>query len=261
MRTPTRRVMIFDLERYRSETRQFTKRSGPIRFGLGVSQFEYFLFNVFRVLWRLFYLRRMSESADLPVPIMPVPSTFQQKHVEHCRIFADRYEILKSLPKGKVWAEVGTFQGAFARKIIDICQPSELDLMDLTFDLVKKLGHVHESDTVTFYPGDSTSSLLRQPDKKYDFIYIDAGHDLIDVARDTEAAILKLKDDGMIIFNDYVCFSHKEMRPYGVVPVVNSLVTNGGWEVACFAFQNNMYCDIALRSVPSPRRSSSPAPM
>jgi hypothetical protein len=239
--------MTFDLAQYKSETRQFAQRSGPIRFGLGVSQFEYCWFNVFRVLWRFFYLRRMSESTDLPVPIMPVPSSFQQQHVEHCRVFADRYEMLKSLPKGKVWAEVGTFKGAFARKIIDICQPSKLDVMDLTFDLVKKLGYVHESDTVTFYQGDSTSSLLAQPDKQYDFIYIDAGHDLINVACDAEAAMLKLKDDGMIIFNDYICFAHKEMRPYGIVPVVNSLVTNGEWEVACFAFQNNMYCDIALR--------------
>jgi hypothetical protein len=239
--------MAFELAQYKSETRQFTRRSGRTRFGLGVSAVEYFGFNVLRVLWRVFYNSRMSESAALPVPILPVPSSFQQKQVEHCRVFADRCEILRSLPKGKIWAEVGTFQGAFARKIIDICQPSKLDLMDLRFDLVEKLGYVHESDTVTFYPGDSTSSLLSQPDKKYDFIYIDAGHDLIDVARDAEAATLKLKDDGMIIFNDYICFSHKEMRPYGVVPVVNSLVSHGDWEVACFAFQNNMYCDIALR--------------
>lgn len=239
--------MTFDLAQYKSETRQLTRKSGPIRFGLNVSLFEYFWFDVFRVLWRRFYFRRMSESADAPIPIMPTPSPFQQKHVENCRVFADRYELLKSLPKGKVWAEVGTFKGAFARKILDICQPSKLDVMDLTFDLVKKLGYVHESDTVTFYAGDSTSSLRRQADKKYDFIYIDAGHDLINVARDTEAAVRKLKDDGMIIFNDYIYFSHKEMRPYGIVPVVNSLAANGEWEVACFAFQNNMYCDIALR--------------
>lgn len=239
--------MAFELAQYKNETRQLTRGSGPVRFGLGVSVFEYFCFNVLRYLWRVLYSSRMSESPDRPVPILPVPTSFQQTHVEHCRVFADRYEILKSLPKGKVWAEVGTFKGAFARKIIDICEPSKLDLMDLSFDLVKKLGYVHESDTLTFYPGKSTSSLLEQPDKKYDFIYIDAGHDLIDVARDAEAAILKLKDDGMIIFNDYICFAYKEMRPYGVVPVVNSLVTRGGWEVACFAFQNNMYCDIALR--------------
>ena len=138
-------------------------------------------------------------------------------------------------------------KGEFARKIIDICQPSQLDLMDLTFDLVAELGYVHESDTVTFYRGESSSSLLAQSDKKYDFIYIDAGHDLIDVARDADAAMGKLKDDGMLIFNDYIPFAYKEMRPYGVVAVVNSMVVHGNWEVAAFAFQNNMYCDIALR--------------
>jgi hypothetical protein len=205
------------------------------------------LFNTLRFLWRTFYQRRMSESPDLPVPILPPTASFQQKHVEHCRIFADRIELLKTLPKGKVWAEVGTFRGEFARKIIDICEPSKLDLMDLTFDLVEKLGHVHESEIVTFYRGESSSSLLAQPDKKYDIIYIDAGHDLIDVARDADAAMRKLKDDGILIFNDYIPFAYKEMRPYGVVAVVNSMVVHGRWEVAGFAFQNNMYCDIALR--------------
>jgi hypothetical protein len=239
--------LAFDLTQYKNETRQFTHTSGPLRFGLGVSGFEYFLFNTLRFLWRTFYQRRMSEAPDLPVPILPATASFQQKHVEHCRIFADRIELLKTLPKGKVWAEVGTFKGEFARTILDICEPSKLDLMDLTFDLVEKLGHVHESEIVTFYRGESSSSLLAQPDKKYDVIYIDAGHDLIDVARDADAAMKKLKDDGILIFNDYIPFAYKEMRPYGVVAVVNSLVVHEGWEVACFAFQNNMYCDIALR--------------
>ena len=239
--------MVYNLTQYKNETQQFTRTSGPLRFGMGVSSFEYFFFNVLRYLWRVFYFRRMSESPDLPNPILPPTASFQQKHVEHCRVFADRIELLKTLPKGKVWAEVGTFKGEFARQIIDICEPGKLDLMDLTFDLVEKLGYVRESDVVTFYRGESSSSLLRQPDKKYDIIYIDAGHDLIDVARDADAAMKKLKDDGMLIFNDYIPFAYKEMRPYGVVAVVNSMVVHGNWEVAGFAFQNNMYCDIALR--------------
>jgi hypothetical protein len=243
--------MAFDLTQYKDETRQFTRASGPPRFGMGVSRLEYHLFNGLRYLWRITFEPRMSESPRLPVPILPATASFQQKHVEHCRIFADRIEILKSLPKGKVWAEVGTYKGEFARQIMNICQPSKLDLMDLTFDLVNKAGHIQESDIVTFYQGGSSTSLLAQPDKKYDFIYIDAGHDLIDVARDADAAMGKLKDDGMLIFNDYIPFAYKEMRPYGVVAVANSMVVHGNWEVAAFAFQNNMYCDIGLRRLPN----------
>lgn len=254
--------MVFDLTRYRTETHEFTHISGRRRFGLGLSSLEYFFFNLLRFLWRMSYERRMSESPTLAVPILPIPASLQQKHVEHCRIFADRIEMLKSLPKDKTWAEVGTFKGEFARHIIEICEPATLDLMDLTFDLVEQLGYVHESDSVRFYRGESSSSLLKQPDKKYDFIYIDAGHDLIDVARDAEAAMAKLKDDGLLIFNDYICFAYKEMRPYGVVPVVNSLVVHGNWEIVCFAFQNNMYCDVALRrTAPEAKRRISTHPL
>ena len=41
----------------------------------------------------------------------------------------------------------------------------------------------------------------------------------------------------MIIFNDYICFAHKEMRPYGVVPVVNSLVVQ--WRVGGRLFRTS----------------------
>ena len=33
--------------------------------------------------------------------------------------------------------------------------------------------------------------------------------------------------------------------------VVNALVASGEWDVACFCFQNKMYCDIALRRISS----------
>jgi len=240
----------FDLSRYRDETRQYTVTTGPIRFGLAASEVEYFLwFRVLRRLWRLFYFPRMQDSPKRAVRLLPVPAVFEQKDVAHCQVFAHRDDLLRSLSKGGVWAELGTDQGAFSRKIIDICEPSWLDLMDLSFDRAKARGYIHETDTVKFHAGDAASSLAAQPDNKYDYIYIDAGHDLIDVARDAEAATLKVKADGLIIFNDYIMFSLVEMRPYGVVPVVNSLVVSGKWEVACFAFQCNMYCDIALRRV------------
>jgi hypothetical protein len=234
--------MAFDLAKYKIETRQYSVRTGPIRFGLAVSGLEYFLWHrVLRPLWSHCYWRH---------PRLPAAQSFQPKHVENCRVFADRWEILRSLSKGKIWAEVGTYEGAFARDIIDICEPSQIDLIDISLDPLKKRGLVHETGTVAFHAGDSADSLLAQPDNKYDYIYIDASHDLIDVARDAEAATRKLKPGGLIIFNDYTCFSLGEMRPYGVVLVVNSLVASGTWEVACFAFQPNMYCDIALRRVP-----------
>jgi hypothetical protein len=36
-------------------------------------------------------------------------------------------------------------------------------------------------------------------------------------------------------------------QPYGIVPVVNSLVVNEGYDVVAFALQQQMFCDIAIR--------------
>jgi hypothetical protein len=61
------------------------------------------------------------------------------------------------------------------------------------------------------------------------------------------AAKPKLKSDGLLIFNDYIYYSHIDMLPYGVVPVVNAFCVEDNWEMAAFAFQYKMYCDVAIR--------------
>lgn len=49
------------------------------------------------------------------------------------------------------------------------------------------------------------------------------------------------------MFNDYIKFSHYDDCYYGVIPVVNSLLDRNRFEVAGFALQPDMYCDVALR--------------
>jgi hypothetical protein len=53
-----------------------------------------------------------------------------------------------------------------------------------------------------------------------------------------------------VVFNDYIMWDHVTDSAYGVVPVVNELVVNGGWEVVAFALEHQLFCDIAIR----PRR-------
>ena len=44
--------------------------------------------------------------------------------------FADRAEWLRLLPKGGRWAEIGVFAGDNAARILKLCEPSELHLID-----------------------------------------------------------------------------------------------------------------------------------
>ena len=77
-------------------------------------------------------------------------------------------------------------------------------------------------------------------------IYIDRSHHYKDVVRDAEAAVRKVKANGLIIFNDYILWDHVCGIYYGVMPVVNDLVANRGWKVKGLALQRNMFCDIAI---------------
>ena len=109
--------------------------------------------------------------------------------------------------------------------------------------------------------GDASTNLLRYPDKHFDMIYVDAGHDYPSVMKDAECSKQKLKDDGILIFNDYIMFDHYHVTEpnagvwYGIVQTVNQLVVNHDFEVIGFAFRKDMFCDIAVRRRRSLRRS------
>ena len=66
------------------------------------------------------------------------------------------------------------------------------------------------------------------------------------MARDTEVSIRKLKENGVLVFNDYIICDHVAGVAYGVVPVVNDLCVNHGWKVLFFALQRQLFCDIGL---------------
>jgi len=78
-------------------------------------------------------------------------------------------------------------------------------------------------------------------------IYVDAAHDYESVKKDAEACKRTMSPDGILIFNGYTHFSGYDNVYYGVVPVVNDLIVNGGFEVLAFSLGWELYADIAIR--------------
>jgi hypothetical protein len=173
------------------------------------------------------------------------------EHLRHCMVVPDRTVLLEHLPSGGIVAEVGTLHGAFAREILRIASPRELHLIDHEIHPDVR-GLAEQFASVRVHDRDSVEALESFRNEYFDWIYIDAQHSYEGVKRDIDAARLKIRKDGLIVFNDYTMWSYAEMQPYGVVPAVNELCIDDGWEVVYLTLPSHMYCDVAVRRMSRP---------
>lgn len=195
------------------------------------------------------------------------PLPLERRHVENARLFANRDELLASIRTAEsgVVAEIGVARGDFSEKILRTLQPKVFVAFDIftmhetpiiwgqpskvVFEGRTQLEFYRQRfagmDAVKIEVGPSHEMLARYPDRFFDLIYVDGAHDYDGVKKDADLAIKKIKKDGVIIFNDYV-MQDLVGAPYGVVPVVNALLVNANFRIIGFAFQEHMFCDIAV---------------
>ncbi|SAL66154.1 hypothetical protein AWB70_06249 [Caballeronia cordobensis] len=186
------------------------------------------------------------------------------------RLFANRYDLVSSMTelRGGVIAEVGVANGEFSNFILRTLEPSKFVAFDTfgmhqypscwgipTEVMFKGMTHLDfykdrfgaYGDRVVAEQGLSYDTVPRYPDHFFDMMYIDAGHDYEDVARDASIAIRKTKPNGTIVFNDYIMYSHLSNEPYGVIRAVNELLVEHDWQIVGFALHRDMYCDVAVK--------------
>lgn len=209
-------------------------------------------------------------AAPVSYPEIDYP-TLEERHVAGARLFSSRENLINALniSEGGVVAEVGVAFGDFSDFLIRATSPRRFVAIDIF-----QLHHIpviwgRQSATwfqgkthrqyfedrfsslpgvdMTIIEGDGAKSLLSFPDRTFDLIYIDAGHEYGDVSRDAHVAKEKIVPQGVLVFNDYTMSDHVTRSPYGIVPAVNSLVVEEDWRVVGFALQHDMFCDIAIR--------------
>jgi predicted O-methyltransferase YrrM len=180
--------------------------------------------------------------------------TNRRSLVKHC------HEVIGK--KNTTIAEVGVFQGYFSQMLLDTFQPQKLNLIDSfnTTDFITKefTAETHfeyiknkyvNNKNVTALQGLSWDTLATLPDLSCDFIYIDADHTYESVTKDIQAALPKLKHNGIIQFNDYCNFSQVERRDYGVFDAVNTFMKNNADNISIvgLSIDKGGYHDIAVR--------------
>ncbi len=192
-----------------------------------------------RVKMVLRLLRLMLRPAPPHAPAIP------QAQLEGARLLTGRIEMLHRLPKGGRICELGTYRGDFARAILDIVEPEELHLVDVSFALCRPdvLAHPavrrHESTTLAYLDGTQAGP--------FDWIYVDADHGYEAVVADIAAARTRVKPGGLLIFNDFARIVRPGLGVFGAHQAVCEFAAREGWPVVWLCLEGEALYDIAFR--------------
>lgn len=145
-----------------------------------------------------------------------------------------RGRLLAMMPKGGRAAEIGVWEGGFSRRILDICEPAELHLIDpwmympefanTGFGRPKNADLMDQKykDVVAAFASDprvrihrmtSEAALSALPDASLDWVYIDGNHNEPFINRDIELCLAKVKPDGIIAGDDFHWQTERSAAP------------------------------------------------
>ena len=173
------------------------------------------------------------------------------RHVRNCRVFPSREDLISSMPQQTVCAEVGVQTGYFSAQILARTAPQALHLIDRDISQIRddrypEVQSAVQQGVVKLHEGASADILATFPDRYFDWIYIDADHSYAGVVLDIGQALRVVKQNGLIVFNDYVKYSALELIQYGVMEAVNDLCLTHAFEMVGLALHGLGYFDVAL---------------
>lgn len=136
--------------------------------------------------------------------------------------------IAKQLPKHAVGCEIGTYEGAFTKKIFQFAKPKHLflvdpwmapystgsrhdsqEIQDIRFSRVQKMFEpLIDQGRITLIRKTSNDALCNFEKNSLDFVYIDGDHSYEQVSKDLKNYYPVIKPGGMLCGDDY-----NEMHP------------------------------------------------
>lgn len=188
---------------------------------------------------RVYRLARSAWESPRKSPIVPA---FQ---FEGARYFANRRDLVTSLPPGGRVLEVGTDTGAFARVILAAAEPQGLDVIDVDFSRFDPA--LKEEPRITCHEGRSADIMAGFEPASFDWVYVDASHRYEDVVADAAAARRIVRPGGFLVFNDYAHIDPWLGR-FGVHLAVSEFLVESGWAIHGLAHHPAGLYDIAIRA-------------
>ncbi len=183
-----------------------------------------------------------------------------------------RARMLGKLPKGAVVAEIGVWEGSFSAKIMEICAPSMLHLIDPWLYMPefgntgfgrKKNEHLMEQKwhdvvarfkdepKVQVHRGLSEAVLGDMPDGSLDWVYIDANHNEPFIGNDLALCLTKVKHNGIIAGDDFNWQAEQSGAP--VKHAVEKMLETLG-DQASLTLMANQYIIHLNRAQPKPAK-------
>jgi hypothetical protein len=203
-----------------------------------------------------FLLQRFGPNAMDVVRTGQVPSDLSLLRAEFLcdHRVSGRLSLANLLPKGGVGAELGVFTGLFSATLLDVARPREMHFVDpwwkefgqtypdwglytdkgklgtqAAHDIAARRINGHANGTaIKIEIGYSTEFLLSQPDRYFDWVYLDSTHSYDGTRSELDILKAKVKAGGVVSGDDW---HDREDHPhFGVAKAVRESLTRGDYE-------------------------------
>lgn len=191
-----------------------------------------------------------------------------EKQLSRARILSNRNHILKYLPYNMVFCEVGVLAGDWTKAVLETDKISHFYALD-TFDRPQTHKIFEDKDSsithrmlyenrfkehiaqnkMTILEGDSKETLKLLDNNSVDVFYLDSYHSYEQVNAELSIVKDKIKEDGLIIFNDYTFYDPYYKCELGVIAAANEFILENDYEVRFLALHNAGFYDLVISKI------------
>lgn len=189
------------------------------------------------------------------------PPALSDKHINRCKLLANRDELLKHMKPNSIAAELGVAAGEYSSQIIDTVSPQKLHLIDLwsserfnenqMSDVEAQFSVQIASGQVQMHRSSSFEAASSFHDGYFDWVYIDTDHSYQTTLTELRLYKNKIKPDGFLMGHDYSMGNWKKHLKYGVIEAVHQFCVEEEYELAYLTMELNQSFAIRRLSNPS----------